>query len=116
MTNLIENGAKYSDENSTIEINVGFSSTPEFASITVKDYGIGISEQDYEKIFNKFSRIDNYLTRKVQGSGLGLYITKTLVLKMGGTILVSSNENGSAFTVLLPFANVENQAKQSLKE
>ena len=76
MTNLIENAAKYSEENSTIFIQAQPSKCTEFVSIRVTDTGIGIDEADYEKIFNKFSRIDNPLTRKVQGSGLGLYITR----------------------------------------
>ena len=58
---------------------------------------IGIKEEDKEKIFEKFSRIDNPLTRKIQGSGLGLYITKTLVEKMRGNISVKNLEKGVEF-------------------
>ena len=116
MTNLIENAAKYSEEGSEVTINVGFSNNENMVSIKVIDNGIGINEEDFEKIFNKFSRIDNPLTRKVQGSGLGLYITKTLVNKMGGNINVKSAEQGSTFEVLLPFADIENQAKKNFKE
>jgi signal transduction histidine kinase len=75
MTNLIENAAKYGDENSQITIKSCFKN--DFVSIKVVNNGIEIDENDYEKIFTKFSRIDNPLTRKVQGSGLGLYIKKT---------------------------------------
>lgn len=74
MTNLIENAAKYGDENSTITIKTN--NCGEYVSIKVINDGIEIKECDYDKIFTKFSRIDNPLTRKVQGSGLGLYITK----------------------------------------
>ena len=60
--------------------------------ITVSNNGVGIDESDYDKIFTKFSRIDNPLTRKVQGAGLGLYITKSLIEKMNGEISVQSKE------------------------
>ncbi|MBR1753855.1 HAMP domain-containing histidine kinase [bacterium] len=116
MTNLIENAAKYSPENTSVSVYVDFSNEIDFASVKVKDEGIGIKQEDFDKIFNKFSRIDNPLTRKVQGSGLGLYITKTLVTKMGGNINVTSSDKGSVFEVLLPFANIENQTKTSFKE
>ena len=88
MTNLIENAAKYSDENSTVTIKTAIFG--DYVSVKVTDKGIGILPENYNRIFTKFSRIDNPLTRKVQGSGLGLYITKTLVEKMNGKISVMS--------------------------
>lgn len=110
MTNLIENAAKYSNEGSNIEVITEFAENkPDYISIKVKDQGIGIKEADKEKIFYKFSRIDNPLTRKVQGSGLGLYITKTLVDKMNGEMILTSSDYGSVFEVLFPSANIENQ-------
>ena len=116
MTNLIENAAKYGDEASAIKIQTGFCTDCEFVAIKVTNAGIGIKEEDYERIFTKFARIDNPLTRKVQGSGLGLYITKNLVDKMGGKISVNSRkaENGkylTTFEVLLPAGDVEKQAR-----
>ena len=116
MSNVIENAAKYSIENSTINITTGFCENCEYVSIKVSDTGAGISEDDYEKNFTKFSRIDNPLTRKVQGSGLGLYITKNLVEKMNGKILVKStlsknNLSETTFEVLMPSANIELQAR-----
>lgn len=115
MTNLIENAAKYSNAGTKITVKTGFSSSPEYVSIKVIDEGIGINEEDFDKIFTKFSRLDNPLTRKVQGSGLGLYITKTLVNKMGGEINVKSSDDGSVFEVLLPAENVEKQAIKPFK-
>ena len=112
MTNLIENAAKYGDENSTITIKTSY--TEEFVSVQVINEGIEINKDDYEKIFTKFSRIDNPLTRKVQGSGLGLYITKTLAEKMGGKITVNSQNHKTSFEVKLPSANIERQAKNAV--
>lgn len=116
MTNLTENSAKYSPENSAIKINAVSSCNNIIISVT--NNGIGIDEQDYDKIFTKFSRIDNPLTRKVQGSGLGLYITKNLAEKMGGKIEVRSKDlnDGSnlseiTFTVIFPIKSIEEQTK-----
>lgn len=113
MTNLIENAAKYGDENSTILINAAYDS--DFVNINVINKGIEIKQADYERIFTKFSRIDNPLTRKVQGSGLGLYITKNLVEKMGGNISVKSENGYTTFTVTIPATNIERQAREKCK-
>ena len=113
MTNLIENASKYGDENSTITVKSTY--TEENVSISVINQGIEIEKADFEKIFTKFSRIDNPLTRKVQGSGLGLYITKNLVEKMGGKISVESKNHQTTFEVTLPCANIERQAKNAVR-
>lgn len=115
MTNLIENAAKYSVGDSDVLINA--TSKGDVVEMTVSNIGIGIDSKDYEKIFTKFSRIDNPLTRKVQGSGLGLYITKSLTEKMGGCISVKSEriESGEfsniTFTLLMPVKNIEEQTR-----
>ena len=109
MTNLIENAAKYSNEDSDIIIKVA--PLGDVVSIKVTDFGIGILPENYSRIFTKFSRIDNPLTRKVQGSGLGLYITKSLVEKMGGRISVTSGEGETTFEILMPVKSVEDQAR-----
>jgi len=112
MTNLIENAAKYGDTNSKIIIKSEYNDN--FVFIEITNQGIEISPEDYEKIFTKFSRLDNPLTRKVQGSGLGLYITKNLVEKMGGEINVISKNHQTTFKVSIPSANIERQAKNAV--
>ena len=114
MTNLMENAAKYGDLNSTIYIKTHFNVDMVFIDVT--NHGIEIKEEDYEKIFTKFSRIDNPLTRKVQGSGLGLFITKNLTEKMGGKISVKSENNMTTFEVSLPAANIERQAREKCSQ
>lgn len=115
MTNLLENSAKYSPEMSTTKIDAN--SIGDNVEIKVSNLGIPIKKEDYDKIFTKFSRIDNPLTRKVQGSGLGLYITKTLTEMMGGTISVKSEPISNSeydkitFIIILPVKNIEEQAK-----
>lgn len=111
LTNLIDNGAKYSYPNSVVKVDIV--NKHDFVEIAIKDKGVGIPDEYLSQLFNKFARIDNPLTREVQGTGLGLYITKTLIENMGGEISVASVENeGSTFTVLLPVTTAEGQAKQ----
>ncbi|MDR1168094.1 MAG: HAMP domain-containing histidine kinase [Heliobacteriaceae bacterium] len=105
MTNLIENAAKYSAEDAAVTIKVRPES--DFVSIKVINTGLEIEPEDYEKIFTKFSRLDNPLTRRTQGSGLGLYITKNIVEKMNGEISVASCDNTTTFEVCLPVSNIE---------
>ena len=114
MTNLIENAAKYSNDDSDIIIKVA--PLGDVVSIKVTDFGIGILPENYSRIFTKFSRIDNPLTRKVQGSGLGLYITKSLVEKMGGRISVTAGEGETTFEILMPVKSVEEQAREKCNQ
>ena len=116
MINLIDNASKYSNEGSTVTISVSQDFNENKLIISVKDEGIGINEEDIKKIFNKFSRIDSPLTRKIQGNGLGLYITKTIVEKMNGSISVKSSDKGSEFIVKFNIASPEDNAKQKIKE
>lgn len=110
--NLIDNASKYSQEGSTVYIDVSQNYYKNTLSISVKDEGVGISEENINKIFNKFSRIDSPLTRKIQGNGLGLFITKTLVEKMQGKIEVRSSEKGSIFTVTFNAAAPDDELKK----
>lgn len=120
MTNLLENSAKYSLDSSTTKITTAIEK--DNIAIYVTNLGPEISEQDYERIFTKFARIDNPLTRKVQGSGLGLYITKNLTEKMGGKISViskptnTSNISEITFKVLLPVKSLEEQAREKCNQ
>lgn len=114
MTNLIDNGCKYSPEGSTVIITTETKS--ECIIIRVKDEGVGIKPEDKDKLFKKFSRIENHLTSKTQGNGLGLFITKQLVESMNGTITFESEENkGATFIVKFPVYNEEEVLKCSQK-
>ena len=114
MTNLIDNAGKYSAENTTITITTEIKG--DFVIISVKDEGVGIKEGDFDKLFKKFSRIENHLTSKTQGNGLGLYITKQLVEKMGGEINLTSKINeGTEFQIKFPQYNPEEALKCTQK-
>lgn len=114
LLNLIDNASKYSKEGSTVTISASQNFNENTVIISVKDEGIGISEEDIKKIFNKFSRVDSPLTRKIQGNGLGLYITKTLVEKMNGEIQVASSDKGSEFKVIFKAASPEDDGKKAI--
>lgn len=118
LTNLIDNATKYSYPESLVTINV--CNTPDnndYLSINVIDEGVGIPADKIDNIFTQFSRIDNPLTREVQGTGLGLYITKTIIDKMNGKIIVRNNEQmGATFEVQLPIATCEMQAQKFSQE
>ncbi len=114
MTNLIDNASKYSPDGSTVTVST--ETKNECIIIKVKDEGVGIKKEDADKLFKKFSRIENHLTSKTQGNGLGLYITKQLVEGMNGQISFESEENkGTTFVVRFPVYNEEEVLKCSQK-
>ncbi len=114
MTNLIDNAGKYSEEGNNITITTSLDD--DNIIIKVSDNGVGIKEEDFDKLFKKFSRLENHLTSKTQGNGLGLYITKQLVENMGGTITLTSIEgSGTTFIVKFPIYNQEEALKCSHK-
>lgn len=99
--NLLSNAVKYSPEGGVIE--VGGYATTTTATFYVRDSGVGLSEEDQHRIFDRFYRVDSKLSSKTQGSGLGLYLSKAIVSAHGGTIEVKSAPNrGSTFFVHLP--------------
>mgnify|MGYP002868752077 CR=1 FL=1 len=112
LINIVENACKYSEENTTVSISVLSDDTDVY--IKIRDEGIGIDEKYTEKIFEKFSRIDSPLTRKTQGSGLGLFITKSLTEKMNGEISFKNLEKGTEFQLKFPVYNIEEHAKCSV--
>jgi PAS domain S-box-containing protein len=101
LVNLVENAVKYSPDGGTV--TVAFGAQNGRARIEVRDSGLGIPETDYARVFEKFTRLDPGLSRGVGGTGLGLYIARELVERMGGEIAVDSAlGDGSTFVVELP--------------
>lgn len=97
---FIDNAIKYS-ESGTITVTVDADSM--HAVIKVMDEGIGISESDAQKIFERFYRVDKARSRAAGGFGLGLNIARIIVVRHGGTVSVKPRSpNGSIFTVRLP--------------
>lgn len=107
LLNILDNAAKYSKNSKTIEVRT-FNKN-DFNVFAIKNFGSFIEEKNREKIFEKFYRVDSYISSAVQGSGLGLYIAKNLVDKMEGKIEVNSSqkENFCEFLIYLPVYEVE---------
>ncbi|CAN5609536.1 hypothetical protein BH23PAT1_BH23PAT1_0190 [soil metagenome] len=100
--NIIDNASKYSPPGKTIEVKLQKLNSNSIV-ISIKDEGVGIASKDLDKIFYKFSRIDNPLSVAVGGSGLGLYWVKKIIDLHEGSIEVSSQINkGTLFTITLP--------------
>jgi len=101
VTNLISNASKYSLTRSEIVVEVVDSF--ESVTIAVSDNGIGISSEDQAKLFTPFFRADNYETREMPGTGLGLVICRQIAELHGGELSVESvRGSGSTFTLAIP--------------
>lgn len=97
--NLIQNAVSHSNSNSDIDVTLGY--IPDFVTITITDYGQGISQEHIDKIFNKYySGVKKF--RKI-GTGLGLYLSRQIAKSHGGEITVTSLENvNTSFCIKLP--------------
>jgi signal transduction histidine kinase len=101
ITNLIDNAIKYSGESRKIIISA--SEENKYLVIKVKDFGIGIRKEEINKVFERFYRGGDELTRTVKGSGLGLTLVKQIVEAHHGKVYVESElGKGSMFTVRIP--------------
>ncbi len=103
LVNLVENAVKYSPGGGRVELEIA--SQDGHARFAVRDRGLGIPPSEHERIFEKFFRIDPNLSRGVGGTGLGLYISREIVRRMGGRLRVESEPGaGSTFLFELPVA------------
>lgn len=101
INNLATNAVRYTPEDG--QVNLSLSSNNKYVIIKVADTGLGIPKNEQSKIFSKFFRASNVIDEEPQGTGLGLYITKSVVEMLGGKISFSSQENkGTVFTISLP--------------
>lgn len=134
LTNLISNAIKFTNPNGTIDVtsskiladeiknNPFFETIPEttceeYVQITVKDSGIGIAKENWAKVFEQFKQIENSLSRKVGGSGLGLPIAKRLMDAHKGFIWLNSELNkGSTFFLAIPLMSEKEIFELSLEQ
>ena len=101
LLNLLTNASKYGGHPAVISLKV--STTSRHVRIAVQDNGLGIPAREHKRIFQKFYRVDDRLSRDKEGSGLGLAIAKHVVRAHGGHIeLTSAPGRGSIFTIVLP--------------
>lgn len=98
MINLVDNAIKYSRESARKQIDITFDVlSNNKMTISVRDYGIGIKADENQKVFELFYRIGNELTRKSQGTGIGLALVKALTDAMDGKIMVVNHSEGTEF-------------------
>jgi signal transduction histidine kinase len=99
--NLLRNAVKYSPGGQPVDVTV--TTQGDAFRVAVRDRGIGIPEDEQEKLFERFSRASNARRAKIAGSGIGLFIVKMLVERHGGSVSVQSNlGSGSTFIATLP--------------
>jgi len=106
ITNLVSNAVKFTSEGEiTISVNlIEIIKKTQTLEIRIKDTGIGINKKNQKTIFERFKQADESISRSHGGSGLGLYITKEIITKMGGEISLKSALNkGSEFVVKVSF-------------
>jgi signal transduction histidine kinase len=106
LQNIIDNAIKYSRHPGKLDID--YKITPEAITFSFADNGIGIPEAEQPRMFGRFYRASNTARTTSSGSGLGLYIVKSIVEQLGGQITFESKENvGTTFHITLPTSAVE---------
>ena len=111
MLNLLSNAVKYSKKTGHIMVNI--LKQKDYVTIEVSDDGIGIAKENQKLIFERFAQVDKSLTRKREGSGIGLSLVKSLLEIQGGSISVESElGKGSTFRIRLPIQKIEEKPLQ----
>jgi len=101
LSNLVKNALQFTNPGGIVRINVGEDSG--YIKVSVSDDGVGIPARDLPKVFDRFYQVEEHLTRRHGGMGLGLAVAKSMIELHGGRIWVESEEGkGSTFTFLLP--------------
>lgn len=104
--NIIDNAVKYTPENGSIHVEA--EDKGDSVSISIEDNGPGIPDEEKDRIFERFYRVDDSRARDTGGTGLGLAIAKEAVLMHGGTINVeNSSSGGSIFIIKLPYNGIK---------
>lgn len=105
LTNLLANAINYTNPGGKVEISLNLS--PNEITTTVSDTGIGIPKEAIPHLFNKFFRVSNQTQQANKGTGLGLYISKSIVEKHHGKVWVESEPGkGSQFSFTLPIVTI----------
>lgn len=134
LTNLVSNAIKFTPEGGQVEIRTEVADAKDinyvemfdeefkqlhgkYLLVCVKDNGIGISQENLVRVFDKFAQIENSLSRKVGGSGLGLPIARQLMEAHNGAIWCNSKpDKGSSFYFVIPIADEKNKFLLELKQ
>lgn len=115
LLNILSNAIKFTPKGKNVKVVLTVKNG--FVNLVVKDEGIGIPEDKIDIIFERFGQVDNSLSRHAEGSGIGLYLAKMFVERMGGTISVKSKPyRGTTFLVRLPEASAPVNWKEVTNE
>lgn len=110
LLNLLSNAIKFTPNGKSVKVEL--ECNEDYINIKVKDEGVGIPEDKQEIIFNRFGQVNNELTRKSEGTGIGLCLVRMLINSMGGRIEVRSKlGEGSTFTIILPNKVISDDTK-----
>ncbi len=113
LSGLVLNASRYTQRNGNVDVEIT-RCDKNYVLFKIKDDGIGIPESEHEKIFKKFSRASNAIRFEANGTGLGLYIVKSIVNMVCGKIWFESEENkGSTFYFTLPIENMVCEIEES---
>ncbi len=94
----VDNAIKFSDSDVRIEITL--EGNKENATLSIRDYGIGLEKSERKRVFERFYRVGNELTRSRQGTGLGLYLARRIIESSAGNVAIESEGLGSGTTVI----------------
>ncbi len=102
--NLLDNAVKYSGEEKKISVRIKTSGTGKKADVFIKDNGVGIPAGDLKRVFKRFYRVGGKSARDAKGTGLGLFIVRSIIEKHGGKVRAESRgeDRGTTFLVQLP--------------
>ena len=117
VNNIIDNAIKYNVKNGQVRIKLEALDKSPYVQISISDTGVGISKENIDNMFKKFFRGDNVVRIETEGSGLGMYIAKNIILRHGGAIRVESELNrGTTFYFTLPTDPSLIRAKETVVE
>ena len=104
--NVLDNAIKYSGDQIDVQVRL---ETPDEKRVvlSVQDHGVGISEDDLKRIFKRFHRVGNRSLAHIKGTGLGLFIVKSIAKKHGGTVVAKSEGEGQGTTIVMELPRMD---------
>jgi len=111
VSNVLDNAVKYSGEHIDVRVRL---ETPDEkrVKLSVQDRGIGIAEEDLKRIFRRFHRVGNRSLAHIKGTGLGLFIVKSIAKKHGGNVFALSEGEGQGTTIVMELPRMESRSDE----
>lgn len=109
VSNVLDNAVKYSGDHIDVQVRL---ETPDQkrVKLSVQDRGVGIAEDDLKRIFRRFHRVGNRSLAHIKGTGLGLFIVKSIAKKHGGTVVAQSAGEGQGTTIVMELPRMESRS------